>query len=528
MSYVLGFDASTQSFSATLVDSSSLVVIGEITVNFGADLPQYNAPSGFIPDDSQGGTGEVHANPLMWLDALDLLMSRIVAEQWPLAEVVAICGSGQQHGSVYLNSQFEQVLGVLSPELSLAEQIKNTLSRATSPIWMDNSTRIECDEIAAAVGGDDRVCAISGSIAIERFTGPQIRKFAKMQPAAYASTQYIHLVSSFFASIFAGKSAAIDTGDGAGMNLMNLATQDWDAELVAATAEGLGAKLPVVAKPHTPIGSIANYFVSKYGFNSEAKVYAWSGDNPCSLVGMGASTAGKMIISLGTSYTLFAAMDKPLTAPNGFGHVFGNPMGGYMSLICFKNGSLAREEVRKSKQTEQEEQLDWAKFGTDYLAQTPVGNDGKLMLPFYEPEITPLMALDNPATNDWSLEDESAAVQIRACLEGQFLNMRVHSEWLGDKPSQILLTGGGSKSDEICQIAADIFGAQVVRMQIAGSASLGAAIMAGVASKQASLEQFELALCQLDHEASISPDEAAHQKYNQLMPAFNQLITNNS
>jgi xylulokinase len=39
-------------------------------------------------------------------------------------------------------------------------------------------------------------------------------------------------------------------------------------------------------------------------------------------------------------------MDSPCTDPRGYGHVFGNPAGRFMSLICFKNGSLAREKIR--------------------------------------------------------------------------------------------------------------------------------------------------------------------------------------
>jgi xylulokinase len=61
---------------------------------------------------------------------------------------------------------------------------------------------------------------------------------------------------------------------------------------------------------------------------------------------MGATTPGNVVISLGTSDTFFAAMPGPKTDPGGFGHVFGNPAGGFMSLICFRNGSLAREALR--------------------------------------------------------------------------------------------------------------------------------------------------------------------------------------
>ena len=63
-----------------------------------------------------------------------------------------------------------------------------------------------------------------GSRATLRFTGPQIRRFYKTSPAEWQRTAEIHLVSSFIASLLVGKSASIDLGDGAGMNLLDLAT----------------------------------------------------------------------------------------------------------------------------------------------------------------------------------------------------------------------------------------------------------------------------------------------------------------
>lgn len=517
MSYILGFDASTQSLSATLVDAQSLKVSEELSVNFGKDLPQYNSPAGYILD---GAGGQVHSNPLMWLDALDLLFERITDQGWKLSEVIALSGSGQQHGSVYLNDKFESAVESLSSNESLSEQLECCLARSSSPIWMDNTTATECAEITATVGGSELVCEKSGSVMTARFTGPQIRKFSKLDPKSYEETTTIHLVSSWFASLFAGKNAAIDAGDAAGMNLLNLDSGEWDQQLVQATADNLLGKLPSVAKPLSVIGAVSSYFVEKYGLNEECQVAVWSGDNPCSLVGMGASQPGNMVISLGTSYTLFAAMDKPVTDPNGFGHVFGNPIGGFMSLICFKNGSLAREQIKKTKS------VDWSNFGNDYLDQTSAGNEGKVMLPFYETEITPLHNEPVVATNNWSLEDEDAAVQIRACIEGQVLNMKLHSEWLGSSPKKVLLTGGGSNSQQICQIVADVFQADVARLTSTASASLGAAMMAGVATKTCNLEDLERSLCQTSE--VISPNRqaapvyaSAQEKFTKLLNSFN-------
>ncbi len=233
----LGLDSSTQSLTALIVDTET----GDVrdhSVNFGKRLPQYGSPNGFLPNDD---ARVKHADPLMWVAALDLLLTEMRAANFDLSAISGITGAGQQHGSVYLNAPLDEA-GKWSTGAPLVDQVRPLLSRATAPIWMDSSTSAECAEIAAAAGGDDRVVATTGSRAIERFTGPQIRKFWKQDRAAYDNTAEIHLVSSFIASLMAGTGAAIDFGDGAGMNLLDLATGRWNPTLLDATAPGLGAQ----------------------------------------------------------------------------------------------------------------------------------------------------------------------------------------------------------------------------------------------------------------------------------------------
>lgn len=501
MPHVLGLDSSTQSLSAVILDTDSGTIVSEDSVNFGKDLPQYGQPNGYDPS---GSDGEVHAHPLMWLEALDLLLGRMRARGGDFSSIVAVGGSGQQHGSVYLKGRFAEKLGALSSESDLVSQLKGCLTRESAPIWMDSSTGQECREIAEAVGGDKVVCAKSGSIAIERFTGPQIRKFSKQD--AYEETGRIHLVSSFFSSVMAGQDSPIDYGDGAGMNLMNLAEKSWDDDLLNATAPGLRSKLPELAPTGQKVGTVANYFVEKYGFSSDCQAVVWSGDNPCSLVGMGASRPGRLVISLGTSDTLFAAMPEPRTDPQGFGHVFGNPMGGFMSLMAFKNGSLAREAVKD------EFDLEWSDFEVEALAKTPSGNDGLMMLPFFEPEITPRVNTKGPVYSDE--RDRSAEESVRAVLEGQFLNMRHHSGWLGLDPDRIYITGGASASSGIAQAIANVFGAPVDRLDVPGSAAIGAAMQAACAVG-CDLEKLESHFSQPKPGGSIEPvaeDVAIYQK----------------
>ena len=215
----LGLDSSTQSLSAVLIDLDTRKVVCEKSLNFDRALPRYKTRNGVLPNRDPLVK---HSSPLMWAEALDLLFAEMKRDGMALGDILAISGSGQQHGSVYLNAQAPAALKNLDPKKSLVENLRGVFTRKTSPIWMDSSTATECGEIRKKLGGIRATAAAVGSDAFERFTGPQIRKFAKAEPAAYAKTAHIALVSSFLASLLAGKIAPIDFGDGAGMNLMDI------------------------------------------------------------------------------------------------------------------------------------------------------------------------------------------------------------------------------------------------------------------------------------------------------------------
>jgi xylulokinase len=468
MAIYLGFDLSTQGLTALAIEVAERQrrVLFEFSFDFDTELPHYGTRHGVLPAaDPLVAT----ASPLMWAEALDRMMARIARDSTiALADIRAISGSAQQHGSVYLTAGAAPVLASLDAARPLAEQLSGSFARAVSPIWMDSSTAAECAEITGAVGGAERLARLTGSRAFERFTGPQIRKFFKRDPAGYANTDRIHLVSSYAASLLAGHHAPIEPGDGSGMNLMDLATRRWAGEALAATAPGLEAKLPPIAPSWTVVGLLATYWRARYDYPA-ARVVAWSGDNPCELVGTGIVRQGRLAISLGTSDTLFTLIDAPRHDPSLTGHVGGSPTGGWMSLICCKNGSLAREAVRDQFA------LDWAGF-SEVLEKRPAGNGGAIMLPWFEPEITPTVL--SPGARSYGLEPGDAPAHVRAVVEAQMLALANHSEWMGGRVAEIRATGGASANRAILQVMADVFGAEVSVVGGANSAALGAALRA--------------------------------------------------
>jgi xylulokinase len=333
---------------------------------------------------------------------------------------------------------------------------------------MDSSTTTECAEITAAVGGPEALARLTGSRAFERFTGPQIRKLFKTDPRSYRETRRIHLVSSWLATLLAGRHAPIDHGDGSGMNLMELAGGRWSPEALDATAPVLADKLPQLVPSATVFGRLSSYWTRRHGF-PDAQLVAWTGDNPSSLVGVGAVTPGVTAVSLGTSDTLFAPMAEPTHDPSGAAHVFASPTGAFMSLVCFRNGSLAREHVRDAFG------LDWNGFSAA-LRATPAGNGGALMLPWVEPEITP--RVHDAGIRRSGLDAGDAPAHVRAVVEGQMLAVALHSSWATPRVDRIHATGGAARNPEILQVMADVFDAPVHRTQVANAACLGAALRA--------------------------------------------------
>ncbi|HUR21826.1 MAG TPA: FGGY family carbohydrate kinase [Vicinamibacterales bacterium] len=447
-SLYLGLDSSTQGLAAIVieVDGERAQVVWQHDLDYDETFPEFGTTHGVLPNDDP--LVKV-SSPVMWTAALEAMLGHVSRSGLDLTRLCAISGSAQQHGSVYLKAD-------------------GTLSRDVAPIWMDSSTRDECDEITAALGGPDVLARRTGSRAFQRFTGPQIRKFFETDPHGYAITSRIHLVSSYLASQLIASDAPLDPGDGSGMNLMDLATQDWWPDAVEATAPGLLSRLPRIVPSDSVIGVLAPVWQSRFGF-PPSRVVAWTGDNSSSLVGTGLVEGGSRVVSLGTSDTICGLMLDPRVEGARGGHIFGAPTGDFMGITVFKNGSLARERVRDAFG------LDWAGFSAA-LRSRPPGNRGALMFPWFDPEITPDVTV--PGIHRVDLDSDDQAGNVRAVVEGQMMAMANHSQWMGADIKVIHATGGAAANRDVLQIMADVFDAEVYQFGVGNSACLGAALRA--------------------------------------------------
>jgi xylulokinase len=449
----LGIDCGTQSLKTVALDGDSGKVIASASKAYGL---VEGLPAGHLEQD-----------PAIWWDALEETVQKVLANLGPRkAEVAGIGVSGQQHGFVPLDASHQ----VIRP----------------AKLWCDTSTTAQCDEICAKLGGREKTIALAGNDILPGFTAPKILWLKQNEPANFAKLAHVALPHDFLNLRLTG-TLRMEFGDASGTALLDVRTRQWSKEVCAAIDENLISKLPLLGSSTEPVGKLLPALATAWGLSSDVIISAGGGDNMMAAIGTGNISPGTVTASLGTSGTIFACAPQPVIDPEGEIAAFCDSADHWMPLLCTMNVTVATEAFRNL-------------FGWDHdrmnkeISDVPAGADGLIFLPYLQGERTPNLPEGCGVLHGMNTSNLTPAHMARAAMEGVTLGMAYglrRMESLGLKPSEIRLTGGGSKSPAWRQILADIFGYPVVTMQSAEGAALGAAIQAlATASPKQSLENF--------------------------------------
>ncbi|KAK9493287.1 hypothetical protein V1508DRAFT_416281 [Lipomyces doorenjongii] len=497
----LGFDLSTQQIKVIAINSKLEPVL-QAYVEFDVDTPEYKTRKGVYTNTE---LNEVFAPVAMWIKAFDILLGKMQAAGLNFAKVRGISGAGQQHGSVFWSAEAERLLASLNPDLPLEPQLSpKAFSHDMSPNWQDHSTAEECDYLEQKVGGAEVLAQITGSKTHHRFTGPQIMRVRHRHPSRYENTARISLVSSFFASLLLGAIAPLDVSDVCGMNLWDIPNEKFDEEIIQLVAGGgedeknellhkLGKVEPDGGKN---LGPINDYYVKRYGFSKDCAITPITGDNPATILALPLRPLD-VIVSLGTSTTLLVSTPVYKTSPSY--HMFSHPTskGLYMGMLCYCNGSLAREKVRdeiNAVKPSSDTSDVWASFNEAALSLPPLGTTAegqkKLGIYFPLPEIVPdckagtwRFISDGTALREARNEWDVPLADARAILESQNLSMRLYAGPLlssTGQPRRVYVVGGGSRNPAICQVTGEVLGPSegVYRLELSNACALGSAYKA--------------------------------------------------
>ncbi|MBQ9629985.1 MAG: FGGY-family carbohydrate kinase, partial [Treponema sp.] len=241
-------------------------------------------------------------------------------------------------------------------------------------------------------------------------------------------------------------------------------------------------KLPDLVKTGNVIGKISKQMASDSGLKEGLPLIATGSDKACEVLGLACIEKERAAVSLGTAATI-TFMSKKYVEPEPFLPPFAacipncwNPeyqiYRGYWLISWFKK-EFAFSELQEAEKLG----ISVEQFLDATLNNIPPGCDGLIVQPYFTPGIT------MPAAHGAiiGLSDIHTRLHIyRAIVEGINYALRYGKEIMerrsGNKFTSIAIGGGGSQSNEICQITADIFGVPVTRMKSFEAASMGSAL----------------------------------------------------
>ncbi len=476
----LGLDSSTQSLSAVVIDIDTAEKYFEHSLDYRADarLNRFGIGEDYILPPRE--EGEAEQPPLMYLASLDAMFADIREAGVPLESILLINTSGQQHGHVYLNGDADALLAQLASfqnfkedERDLQTLLKDAFAYPNAPIWMTANTVAQTDAVRNGVGGKAEMIDLSGSDAPLRFTGTVMRRVGEQFPEHYAATAKIQLISSFIPAVLTGNAnIPIDYGNACGMSLMNYRLKTWDPALLAATAQGLPgdaeefqSKLPTLVRPDSIVGSLAAYYIEKYGFEGRCAVIAGSGDNPQAKVPVGGD-----LLSLGTSFVNMVSTDGDTLDPEGFANAMYDGINRPFMFGCRTNGAMVWDAVRSNYGLAKEEYVP-AEAALQEVAP------GQFMT-FWQPKTESF-----PVSGAFELIRADAqptlAEDYTGIIETSLAAVYVYSAvFTKQTQTPLFVTGGATDSPEIMRRVAGIWNRPTLPVE-KGGAALGAAV-AGV------------------------------------------------
>ena len=237
-----------------------------------------------------------------------------------------------------------------------------------------------------------------------------------------------------------------------------------------------------LCSPGDVMGQITAEAAALSGLPEGLKVYASGSDKSCETLGVGCVGRNVASVSFGTSSTVQFSTKKyfePETFMPAYVSVlkdYYNPevqiFRGYWMISWFKQNFARHLEKRAEAEGRSVEEI-----MNEEMESIPAGSDGLVLQPFWQAGLTTPEA--KGAIIGFS-DFHTRAHVYRAIVEGIDFALREGLERMERRGKQkidfIAVAGGGSQSDLICQIAADVFNKPVKRVQTYETSALGAAM----------------------------------------------------
>ncbi|PHR92703.1 MAG: carbohydrate kinase [Robiginitomaculum sp.] len=346
---------------------------------------------------------------------------------------------------------------------------------------------------------------------------------AQKQPDIWARTDKFVQLSGFLNTRLTGH--CVDSvGSQVGYFPFDYKTQSWAApkHWLWDALEIKREQLPELVKPGERIGALTDEARQHLGLPECIPVIASAADKACEIVGAGANDASIGCLSYGTRATASIQTSKyflypaPLPSyPAAFADMYtpeaAVPLG-YWMVNWFKQEFGHPERRRADKQNIAPETL-----FDELLLATPPGAMGLVLRPNWGGNIGKDKASKGAILGFRELHTRGHL--YRAIVEGIAFELRKGLSEIAKKNgvpiTKIRVSGGGSQSEAIMQITADIFGLPTERPHIYETSGLGAAMVASVG--MGLHKDFSTAMTKMAKQGRVfHPDQDAVKIYDKL------------
>jgi xylulokinase len=412
---VAGIDSSTQACKLVVCDAKT----GEVVRTGRATHPD-----------------ATEVDPALWWSALGEATGGL------LEGVRAIGVGGQQHGMVTVDADG----GLVRPAL----------------LWNDTRSAKAAEDLTAELGGPQAWAEAVGSVPVASFTVTKLRWMAEHEPVLADQVARVMLPHDWLTWRLLGATGdpVTDRGDASGTGYFSPAKGSYRSDFLLRAFGDREPELPKVLGPAEAAGHTKDGML----------VSAGTGDNMAAALALEIGP-GDVVVSLGTSGTVFGVSETAAADPSGIVAGFADATGRFLPLACTLNAARVLTAAAAMLGVELAE--------LDRLARAAEpGAGGLTLLPYLDGERTPNLP-DAAGTlaglRRANMTPENVA---RAAVEGMLCGLAAGMDAVreqGIDARRVLLIGGAARSATVQAVAPAVFGLPVVVPAAGEHVALGAA-----------------------------------------------------
>ncbi len=434
MTLFLGIDIGTSAVKACLADAAGSVV-ASVDAPLALQTP--------FPGASE-------QNPDTWIAGVLHAVSHLDSD---LRKCVAAIGlSGQMHGAVMLDAKRVPIRPAI--------------------LWNDNRASAQCTML------EDRfpdIGDVSGVPPMPGFTAPKLLWLAEHAPEDHARIAHV-LLPKDYVGLYLHGTLVTDPSDAAGTSWFDQNARAWSEALCKASATN-PEWLPSILDGTSIAGGLRAEAAKTLDLPVGIPVAVGAGDGAAGAVGIGAVSPGDGFVSLGTSGQLFVTTEGYRPNPSSRIHAYAHTLPGlYFQMAAMLNGARPMAWLADLL----------GRPIPDLLAEAEAAYGGPLFLPYLTGERTPHGDASIRA-GFWGLSERTShGTLMRAVVEAiafTFADAQAAMAAAGTKPDRLLAIGGGTRSDFLLQMIADVMGVALGRSEASDvGPALGAARLAQIAT----------------------------------------------